>query len=64
MEAALRRGLVAIRTVVLLGAVLAYLCFAFAQFPWTRGAVAQMVTFAMGPLRGDYGGAPWRRFRG
>jgi small-conductance mechanosensitive channel len=53
---ALRSGLVAIRTVVLLGAVLAYLWFVFAQFPWTRGLSHDMVTFALGPLRVIGGG--------
>src|SRR4029077_16194564 len=41
---------------VLVGAVLVYLWFAFAQFPRTRGLSHDMVTFALGPVQVIGGG--------
>jgi small-conductance mechanosensitive channel len=48
---AFRRGLVAIRTLVLLAVGLAYVGFVLAQIPWTRGVSQNMTAFALGPLR-------------
>jgi small-conductance mechanosensitive channel len=48
---ALRSGLVALRTLTLLGIVLVYIGFVLAQFPRTHGLSRNMVAFALGPLQ-------------
>jgi small-conductance mechanosensitive channel len=47
---ALRRGLLTIRAIVLLGAALVYVWFALGQFPWTRGVSHDMILVTLGPL--------------
>jgi small-conductance mechanosensitive channel len=46
----LRTAVYAFRTVVVLGLVLIYIGYVLGQFPWTRGAAVNMVSFALGPL--------------
>ena len=48
--AALRSGLLGLRTVVLLTSALVYLGYVLAQWPWTRGLARDIVGFALGPL--------------
>jgi small-conductance mechanosensitive channel len=48
---AVRSGLLALRTVILLALVLAYTGFVLAQFPRTRGMSRGMAALALGPLQ-------------
>jgi small-conductance mechanosensitive channel len=48
--AALRSGLVGIRTVIFLAGALIYFGYVLAQWPWTRGLSRNVVGFALGPL--------------
>jgi small-conductance mechanosensitive channel len=48
--AALRSGLVGIRTVIFLAGALIYFGYVLAQWPWTRGLSRNVVAFALGPL--------------
>jgi small-conductance mechanosensitive channel len=48
--AALRTGLLGLRTVLLLASALVYLGYMLAQWPWTRGLARDIVSFALGPL--------------
>jgi small-conductance mechanosensitive channel len=50
IRAAVRSGLVGIRTVILLAGALVYLGYVLAAWPWTRGLSRNMVGFALGPL--------------
>jgi len=48
--AALRGGLLAVRTLVFLAVALIYIGFVLAQFPWTRGMSQNLGDLALGPL--------------
>jgi small-conductance mechanosensitive channel len=48
--AALKSGLVGIRTVIFLAGALIYFGYVLAQWPWTRGLSRNVVGFALGPL--------------
>jgi small-conductance mechanosensitive channel len=50
IRAAVRSGLVGIRTVILLAGALVYLGYVLAAWPWTRGLSRNMAGFALGPL--------------
>jgi small-conductance mechanosensitive channel len=50
IRAALRSGLVGIRTVILLAGGLVYLGYVLAVWPWTRGLSRDIVGFALAPL--------------
>ena len=49
--AALRGGLLAVRTLVFLAVALIYFGYVLAQFPWTRGMSQNMGDLALGPLK-------------
>jgi small-conductance mechanosensitive channel len=51
IRAALRSGLVGIRTVILLAGALVYLGYVLAAWPWTRGLSRNIAGFALGPLQ-------------
>jgi small-conductance mechanosensitive channel len=49
--AALRSGLIGIRTVILLAGALVYLGYVLAAWPWTRGLSRNIAGFALAPLQ-------------
>jgi small-conductance mechanosensitive channel len=48
---ALRSGLLAVQTIVLVAFVLLYVGFVLAEFPWTRGMSRDMTALALAPLQ-------------
>jgi small-conductance mechanosensitive channel len=53
---AVRRGVVALQTLIIVGGALLWAGFVFAQFPWTRGRSRDMFALALAPLREIGGG--------
>ena len=56
IRAALRSGMVGIRTIVLLVGTLVYLGYLLAAWPWTRGLSRNMAGFVLAPLQVIVGG--------
>jgi small-conductance mechanosensitive channel len=49
--AGLHSGLLALRTLILLGSAFVFLTYALGQWPWTRGVSSHMIDFALDPLK-------------